>query len=112
MHHNVHLVLRVAWVDCVGEATIVIVPLHLQGTTGVVLGVLVWRPRLCCPSMRVEVALRRAIEGRELRVLATVVILDILETLSKVLVMVRTSCISLKDHVREESGQLTFANLS
>merc|ERR1719362_1920427 len=111
VHHDIHLVLRVAWVDGIGEAAIIVVPFHHEGATGVVLGVLVGRPCLGRPAMRMEVALGGTIEGRVLGVLATVMILDVFETLSEVLVVVRLTPIRLKDDVREESGELTLADL-
>ena len=73
---------------------------------------LVGRPRFGRPTVRMEVALRRAIEGRVLGVLAAVVVLDMLQALSEVFMMVWLASIRLKDNVGEQSCQLTLANLS
>ena len=51
VHHDVHLVLGVARVNCVSKAAVVVVPLHHEGTTSEVLSVLIGRPRLGGPSM-------------------------------------------------------------
>lgn len=101
MHHDVHFVLRVARVDSIREATIVVVPFHLEGTTRVILRMFKGWPCLCGPAMRVEVALHRAVERREPWVLSTVVILDVLEALSEILMMVWLRPISLENNVRE-----------
>ena len=62
--------------------------------------------------MGVEVALGRTIEGRVLGELATVMILDVLQTLSEVFMMVWLASIRLKDNMGEQSSQLTLANFS
>jgi len=73
---------------------------------------LIWGPRLGRPAMRVEVALGGTVEGRVLGVFATVVILDVLKTLSEVFMMVRFTAVRLKDNMGEESGELTLAHFS
>ena len=44
VHHNVHLVLGVAWVDSICKTSVIIVPLHHEGASSVVLGMFVGRP--------------------------------------------------------------------
>ena len=112
VHHDVHLVLGVARVDGISEATVVIVPFHHEGTTGVVLSVLIRRPGLGGPSVRVEVALRRAIEGRIFGVLSAMMILDVFETLSEVFMMIGLGAVCLEDNMGEQSGEFTLASLS
>jgi hypothetical protein len=112
VHHNVHLVLGVAGVDSVGEAAVIVVPLHHKRATGIVLSMLVWRPRFGGPAVRVEVALGGAVEWRVLGVLSTMVVLDVLETLSEVLVVVRLTSVCFEDNVREQSSEFALANLS
>jgi len=54
--------------------------------------------------MRVEVTLGGTIEGRVLGVLSTVMILNVLKTLSKVFMMVGFTAIRLENNMREDSG--------
>jgi len=65
---------------------------------------LIWRPCLGGPPMRVEVTLGGTIEGRVLGVLSTVMILNVLKTLSKVFMMVGFTAICLENNMREDSG--------
>jgi len=51
VHHDVHFVLGVARVDGVREAAVVVIPLHHEGATCIVLGMLERRPCLCRPSV-------------------------------------------------------------
>jgi len=101
VHHDVHFVFGVARIYGVSKATIVIVPFHHEGATRIVLSVLKRRPSLGGPSVRVEVAFGRAIERRILRVFTAMMILDVLETLTEVLVVIGLTPVSLIDHVRE-----------
>lgn len=62
--------------------------------------------------MRVEVALSGTVKGWVLGVFATVVILDVLETLSEIFVVVRLGSVCLENNMGEESSKLTFAHFS
>ena len=63
---------------------------------------LVGRPRLCRPTVRMEVALGRAVERRVLGVLAAMMVLDMLQSLAEVFVVVGLASVSLEDDMREE----------
>ena len=110
VHHDVHLILRVARIDGISKTTIVVVPLHLEGATGVVLSMLIGRPGLGGPAVRVEVTVGRAIERWELGIFTTVMVSDLLESLSKVFVMIRLSSVCLEDDMGEQSCKLTLAD--
>lgn len=112
VHHDVHLVLGVARVNGVSKAAVVVVPLHIEGATSEVLSVLIRRPRLGGPSMRMEVALSGTVEGWVLGVLSTVVVFDVFETLSEIFMVVRLASVCLVDDVSEKGSNLALANFS
>mmetsp|Transcript_12380 Transcript_12380/g.15790 ORF Transcript_12380/g.15790 Transcript_12380/m.15790 type:complete len:355 (-) Transcript_12380:4-1068(-) len=112
VHHDIHFVLGVARVDSISESTVVIVPFHHEGTASIVLSMLEGRPGLGGPAVRVEVALGRAIEGRVFRVLSTMVVLNVFQTLTEVLVVVGLTPVGLVDNMGEKRGEFALANLS
>ena len=110
--HDVLLVSGIARVQSIGKSPIIIVPLHHQRTSWIVLGMLLGRPHFARPAVGVEVTLGGTVERREFGGLAAVMVLDVMESLLEVLVTLAwIICVGLKDDMRKQGGQLPPADI-